>query len=509
VTEKNHRVKVLVNDEEVGEVSFQGQSKGGLEVEFAQNPLLHGGENLVSLVAQAGEDDISAIDYIRLSYWRTYTADEDVLKFTAEGGRNQSVSGFSHSNIRVFDITDPQELIEVEGKPEVKVKGKTYAVSFRVPGKGERTMLALTGDKVKSPKGLANNQPSHWAQSYRGYDMVMISHKNFLESLRVLKSLRESQGLKVALIDVEDLYDEFNFGVKSPEAIKDFLALARSHWKKPLRYVLLVGDASFDPRNYYGYGEVDYLPTKLIDTRYQETASDDWFVDFDNNGLPEMAIGRLPVNTMEEANTVVAKIISYERYGAMREALLVADRVDKEGDFDFELASEEVAGLLPHSLSVRKIYRADFGSDEQARVQLLSAIGLGPLLVNFMGHGSVEVWRGDLLDADAADGLVNSGLPFFLSMTCLNGFFQDPYGDSLAEALLKANSGGALAVWTSSGMTLPGEQVMMNKEFVRLLFSGEGLTIGEAAMGAKAATSDQDVRRTWILFGDPSTKLKY
>jgi hypothetical protein len=509
VTEKSHRVRVLVNDEEVGEVSFQGQSKGGLEVEFAQNPLLHGGENLVSLVAQAGEDDISAIDYIRLSYWRTYTADEDVLKFTAQGGRNQSVSGFSRSNIRVFDITDPHELIEVEGKPEVEVKGKSYAVSFRVPGKGERTMLALTGEKVKVPKGVVSNQPSFWAQSYRGYDMVMISHKNFLESLRVLKSLRESQGLKVALIDVEDLYDEFNFGVKSPEAIKDFLALARSNWKKPLRYVLLVGDASFDPRDYYGYGEVDYLPTKLIDTRYQETASDDWFVDFDNNGLPRMAIGRLPVNTVEEANTVVAKIISYERYGAMREALLVADRVDKEGDFDFELASEEVAGLLPHSLSVRKIFRADFVSDEQARVQLLSAIGLGPLLVNFMGHGSVDVWRGDLLDADAADGLINNGLPFFLSMTCLNGFFQDPYGDSLAEALLKANSGGALAVWTSSGMTVPGEQAMMNKEFVRLLFNGEGLTIGETAMGAKSATTDQDVRRTWILFGDPATKLKY
>jgi hypothetical protein len=409
----------------------------------------------------------------------------------------------------VFDITDPGDLVEIVGEVKVESKDKTYAVTFREPGKGERTMVAFTGEKVKVPKGVVSNQPSHWAQSYPGYDMVMISHKNFLESLRVLKSLRESQGLKVALIDVEDLYDEFNFGVKSPESIKDFLALARSNWKKPLRYVLLVGDASFDPRNYYGYGEVDYLPTKLIDTRYQETASDDWFVDFDNNGLPRMAIGRLPVNTVEEANTVVAKIISYERYGAMREALLVADRVDKEGDFDFELASEEVAGLLPHSLSVRKIYRADFVSDEQARVQLLSAIGLGPLLVNFMGHGSVDVWRGDLLDADAADGLVNNGLPFFLSMTCLNGFFQDPYGDSLAEALLKANSGGALAVWTSSGMTVPGEQALMNKELVRLLFGQESLTIGEAAMGAKAATIDQDVRRTWILFGDPSTRLKY
>jgi hypothetical protein len=49
----------------------------------------------------------------------------------------------------------------------------------------------------------------------------------------------------------------------------------------------------------------------------------------------------------------------------------------------------------------------------------------------------------------------------------------------------------------------------MNKEFVRLLFNGEGLTIGEAAMRAKAAANDADVRKTWILFGDPTTKLRY
>jgi hypothetical protein len=100
-------------------------------------------------------------------------------------------------------------------------------------------------------------------------------------------------------------------------------------------------------------------------------------------------------------------------------------------------------------------------------------------------------------------------LPFFVDMTCLNGFFQDLYSESLAEALLKAEEGGALAVWASSGLTEPESQSPMNQELIRLLFNGESLTLGQATARAKTATNDQDVRRTWILFGDPTTRLKY
>jgi hypothetical protein len=118
-------------------------------------------------------------------------------------------------------------------------------------------------------------------------------------------------------------------------------------------------------------------------------------------------------------------------------------------------------------------------------------------------------WRGHVFTADDADSLPNAGrLPFYISMTCLNGFFQAPYGDTLAESLLKAEQGGAVAVWTSSGMTEPAGQLKMNKELVRQLFNGEGLTIGEAVMRAKASTQDQDIRKTWIFFGDPAMRLK-
>ena len=131
------------------------------------------------------------------------------------------------------------------------------------------------------------------------------------------------------------------------------------------------------------------------------------------------------------------------------------------------------------------------------------------MLVNYIGHGSVEIWRGNLITSDDANSLINgSRLPLVVAMTCLNGMFHDLYTESLAEALLKAEQGGAVAVWASSGLTEPDGQAVLNKELIQLLFNGGSITLGEAAMKAKEAVSDRDIRRTWILFGDPTIRLK-
>jgi hypothetical protein len=350
------------------------------------------------------------------------------------------------------------------------------------------------------------NESSSWYLGANGADLVIIAHRDFLKSMEPLKRDRESQGLSVALIDVVHLYDEFNFGQKSPQAIKDFLAWTRTHWQKVPQSVLLVGDGSFDPRNFLGLGDFDLVPTKLIDTAYLETASDDWFVDFNNDGLPEMAMGRLPVRTVEELDVLVSKIVGYRQAAPMQEVVLVADMSDV---FNYETVGEELRGLLPSSIVVRKIFRGDFGTDGEARNALIGGINQGPLLVNYFGHGSVELWNGGILGSGDAEALNNGWrLPFFINMTCFNGMFHDVYTESLSEALLKAEGGGAIAVWASSGLTEPGAQAMLNRELIRVLFNGESTTLGDAIKRAKAAATDPDVRRTWILFGDPTTKLK-
>jgi hypothetical protein len=96
-------------------------------------------------------------------------------------------------------------------------------------------------------------------------------------------------------------------------------------------------------------------------------------------------------------------------------------------------------------------------------------------------------------------------------MTCLNGYAHDAYVDSLGESALKAQNGGAVAVWASSGFTDSQPQFDLDSEFYRLLFGTSGsspLRLGEAIRGAKAAISDRDVRRTWTLLGDPAMRVK-
>jgi hypothetical protein len=93
-------------------------------------------------------------------------------------------------------------------------------------------------------------------------------------------------------------------------------------------------------------------------------------------------------------------------------------------------------------------------------------------------------------------------------MTCLNGYSHDAYIDSLGEALLKAPQGGAVAVWASAGFTESEPQFQMNQQLYGALFAGASPRLGDAIRAAKLTVADSDVRRTWILLGDPTMRIR-
>src|SRR2546426_7460190 len=215
--------------------------------------------------------------------------------------------------------------------------------------------------------------------------------------------------------------------------------------RRPPRSTLFPYTTLFRSRNLLGMGDMDLVPTKLVDTQYLETASDDWFGDLDEDGVPEIAVGRLAVQTSEQAAAVVQKLIAYDRAGAGGHAtVLVADH---DAGFDFEGASDQVKALLPVDATVQEIYRGQ--TDEgAAHAGVLTSLQQGAWLLNYVGHGSVEVWNSGLLSSEDARALTSTGrLPFVVAMTCLNGFFNDIWTESLAETLQKDPQGGAIAVW--------------------------------------------------------------
>jgi hypothetical protein len=248
VTLKPHQVQVLLNEEPVGEVVFDGKARRQVTMTVPHSTLLDG-ENLITLIAQGQDLDISVLDTLELTYQRSFTADAEELGFTLSNPGKIRIEGFNSHPIRVADVTDTGAVKLVSGT-SVSRNASGYSLKFGSdPGSGSRTFYAFSEAGIKQPAEIRANQASTWHQESQGADLVIISHGNFMESLAPLKTHRESQGLSVALIDVEDLYDEFSYGTRTPQAIKDFLTRASASWQTPPRFVLLVGDASFDPRN--------------------------------------------------------------------------------------------------------------------------------------------------------------------------------------------------------------------------------------------------------------------
>jgi hypothetical protein len=370
--------------------------------------------------------------------------------------------------------------------------------------------MAVAYDRVAQADGIRRNHPSHWHSAQSGSEIVVVSAEAFAGALGPILHAHQAEGKSSAVVLVDDLYDEFNFGQHSPLAIRDFLQTAVKAWHNAPRYLLLNGRASFDPRNYLGFGHLDFVPTKIIPTTGLMTASDDWFSDFNDSGMPTIATGRLPVTTTAEAELVAGKVGTYEGQSTngpwTSQALMVADMPDTE---NFTKYSQVVQAQLPASIQATDVFLSEM-SVPDAQQAILNSINSGQLLVNYSGHGSEDEWSGDnLFNGTEASTLTNgTSLPVFLIMDCLNGFFQDVYEEPLAVSLILAPNGGAVAVLASSGLNQATPQTILDKLVVQAAMGPSQLALGDAILKAKSGITDLAVRKTYNLLGDPAMRIK-
>ena len=515
ITAFPHDVSVVLNGTALGDVVFTGQDKGTLSVTIPPG-VLQSGSNTVTLTAQNGDYDTSLVDYIRITYPHLYVADNDQLKFTGRAGGELMVNGFT-SAPAVLDITDPNRPVQLTPQVISNLTTGAYEVAVQVPftttnpaAPVQHTLLAVADDRVASAAGVWPNHPSHWHSPQAGADIAMVTYGPFAGALSPLVRAHQTEGETSAVVPINDLYDEFNFGERTPFAIRQFLQTAVQNWKKPPAYLLLNGRASLDPRNYLGFGYLDLVPTSIVRSSSLMTASDDWFSDFTGTGMPTIATGRLPVSTVDEATTVVGKIATYEGRSTKgswtANALMVADKDDTES---FTQDSQTVQASLPANMQVTNVFTDTVGTTG-ARTDILDAINSGQLLVNYLGHGSEEQWSGSaIFDTDSVNSLTNgSQLPVFLIMDCLNGFFQDVYAQPLGVTLMLSSNGGAVAVLASSGLNQPPPQTKLDALVVQNALNAKGTALGDAMVKAKSHIGDADVRRTFILFGDPAMQVK-
>jgi hypothetical protein len=509
VPDPDHHVDVLINGRQLASWYWDGIRQQTLTVNLPAGELQANYNNLLTLrtpgdTGAAGEAHY--LNWIQVQYEGELDAAFTPLWFKSKA-----------ANIRIDNTDEPLLIFDVtNAKAPLVLANFTYeqGVAIHFAGRGtESKYLAIRQSDLIQP---AISPMPQWETPLRQADLgadyvaIVADGTGFEEALQPLLDYRAEQGMRVTAVSLTQIYDEFNYGQPSINAIRNFLAYTAANWQPAPQYVLLVGDASYDINNQTQGKNKNLLPAAYVRTSEGETASDAWFTQFE--GGEGMMIGRFPVQTANQLSAIVNKTITYESSGSDEMhwndyALLVADDEPK-----FDTMSDELAvALNDGGYTTYKLYMTQ---NENIHYDIMSALNRGVGLVNYVGHGGATMWGDEsVLSSEDATMLNNrSRLPIFTTFTSLNGAFTHPKTDSLAESLLWVKDGGVVAAVAPSGRGNIGYQLPLTDQFFDYFLNRDVMTLGEAVGRLRQANvadaNMNNVTRTINLLGDPALRLQ-
>lgn len=511
-----HSVNIKLNGLNLPAVT--GSNQAVFSRSYTVSPgFLREGVNTLELTGTV-EGEANLMRAVTVDYRRKYIAEQNQLGYLNENFREVDIHGFSSANIRVFDMTDDSSPVLLNGL-STQQNGATF--SIHVPQYRSRIMLGVEDSGRLQPASITHNAPSDLSSASNSGQLIILSYKDWMTQAEAWADYRRAHdGVTVKVVNIEDVFDEFNFGSKSSAAITAFLNLARTQWTTPPQYILLLGDASYDPRNFEGNGDFDFVSSKIVSTLYSEVPSDDSLVDFNHDGLAEISIGRVPGRTPAAIATALARVQNYEQpsFQTLSRGALFA--YDDPIGFDFQAMSERIAAQLPQGTPIVYVGR----SDPNAAAVLLNYLNSGKYTANYAGHGTVGNWAVATFFGNTSVPLLrnNDNLTIFTMLTCLNGYFINPTSPvSLAENLMSAqwtdtgsvtHQTGGIAVWASTGLTTPDVQEEMATRFYFKIGSNTPPVLtrmGDLVRDAKGIlVAGEDVRSSWVLIGDPMLQVR-
>ncbi|HUF37514.1 MAG TPA: C25 family cysteine peptidase, partial [Anaerolineales bacterium] len=482
-------------------------------------------------------------DFFEVTYAREFVAMDDQLAFSRSqsGSWRFQITGLSSGAVEVYRITNPLSPVRITGAT-VNAGTATFQVT---DGASSRYVVAGTGAGILTPESISLYDPPDF-DAMAEAEYVLITHTNFLPAAQTLANYRSGQGYSVAVIDVADLYREFNDGIYHPIAIKNFLAWTFQNWSEPVRYAVLIGNGNWNMRN-FGDGSQDYhnapptfMPPNLayVDPWQGEVDSSNLLATIvGNDVVPDVHIGRMPVQTNTELATLVNKIIDYETapYATWKNNILfIADNIpDLAGNF-IALTEGIISDyVVPHPpYTPVRIYQDDgdgipngfdFGctslnttpNECQAVTDaIIAQINAGVLIVNYTGHASINRWSGEsiFLKSDIPSLNNPTRLPFVMSMTCLDGHWTYPNSSSLAYLFLTTPGKGAVGTFSATGLGVASGHDPLQRGFYGAIMGAGNWQAGPAADAGKlllwGGGNDLDLAQTFMIFGDPALGLE-
>lgn len=512
---RDHHAIIRVNGNSVGEASWDGATAHSLTISIDQWQL-NDGDNTVEItgVLDPGVPySLFYIDSIDVQYNRLYRADQNSLFCHGDNNPTITIDNFTSPAIHIFDISNPVKPVKVENVYIDEIAG-SYRASF-TPLSPDTEYLATTYEAATVITGIQQDIPSSLRSRTNTAEYLIISPVELLGPAEQLAKYREQKGFTTKIALLEDIYDEFSNGITTPHAIRDFLQYAYEQWNSAPQYILLAGNGTYDYKDNLRFGD-NLIPPVMIATQNGLFASDTYLADVANqDGVPEMAIGRIPASNEAELTVFINKIIDYESAPAdtwMRRIILLADDPDDGGNFSAN--TDQIANLIPPYYLAEKIYLGDH-SLADARTLFFDTLNQGALFVNYIGHAGLDrLTTEGLLTTDDVPALTNGDrLPFMAAMTCIAGRFEIPGFTTLGKKLLFMESGGINGLWSATGYSYNTIAVQLESHLIsEALRYKKQIVIGNAINHAlKQQYTDMngydEMLDIYNLLGDPAMIL--
>ena len=491
------------------------------------------------------------LDFIEVLSKRQLTMSGGQLTF-----RNPGVIGVGNvANYTISNASGVSEVWEITDHDNVSAVNVSLgsAVSFTMNADSLREFVALTGSGYNTPAafGQVSNQNLHGMSPS---DLIIICVSDYLPAANELAAFHQSEGTTVQIVTPEQVYNEFSSGMRDPTAIRSFL---RMFFKKANgdpalmpKYCLLFGDATYDSKNILDHN-LNFIPTYESSESLSVTstyATDDYFGILSDVGnmkpydLMDIAIGRLPVESVESANEMVEKVKAYStggtttnlgcatgqegcnRLGDWRNlAMLVSDDGDGNAYFqDVELMSSKIDNnnnsinqIIVHTDAYNQISTPGGERNYDAEEIIKKSVNSGALLVNYIGHGGETGWAHErILNVSTIQEWENScKLPIFMTATCEFSRYDDHDRTSAGEYVVLNPTGGGIGLFTTTRLVYATSNRYLNTYFYDTVFdrvNGQAQNLGDIILGTKnkfAIEYGDPGFRKFALLGDPAVKL--
>jgi hypothetical protein len=533
-------------------INVNGTSKNGIEfysVQVTKQDSNYADDKIVTFTDQLSSKTVPVkltytaststsnawLDYISINYQSLLNMSSDVYLFRGKGAEGTAtISEFTLSGAtsatRVIDVTD------INNATEVPVAFSSSQLTFKSNASDYREYVAFnpTGSiPIPERVGDVSNQNLHGNTTP---EMIIVTYSDLESAANSIAAFHQTNdNMTVEVITPDKIYNEFSGGLPDPSGLRNYFRMYydrdNDSGKHTLKYILLMGDGSYDNRNILGLKH-NLLPTYQSENSISPTesfVSDDFFVFLDkgeggSKGIVDLGIGRIPASTLTQAKAVVGKIQNYVKSASIGNWRNVVTFIaDDEDDNTHMIQAERLANFVNSSYPAfytDKIYLDAYmqvsssGGDTYPEVNaaITNRVKQGTLVMNYTGHANEKALAGEkILEIGTIQSWSNfNKLPVFVTATCEFSKF-DADETSAGEEILFNPQGGGIGLFSTTRLVYSESNFELNSKFFDYIFEadneGNNLRLGDVMQKAKAAANTGINQLNFTLLADPALRL--